>query len=487
MKKVLFLRKKIVARDFFSYSFNLYLTFSKIKIGADITVTSENGDTLIHEAAFFGTLEIVKYLVNLGLDFNKPNSSGTIPAENAPYEVRKFFGEKGGNVAFFETIEMAVKTGKEEEILWAISKNCVGEHNSIGDLIELCSDENLVKFLLENLPLDFSDDSYQFGNITTRVKNNWKFAWKILSQNQNFLNYAKENGFMINRLWNQNPEAAFDLLPFSENSIQRAIFLMEKPEHVKRFLGMFPERLNSVSFDGTPIFVATINQNYELVKTFLELGADPTTPKNCDAICESLKKQNLKIFKLFLSHFGKEKILENFKTNPILMVYFSGLSALNFELFDFIVQEFLGGIDAKFLSEFQEWDILHATALQCKAPRDLELLLEHIHKNYKCSHWKNIFRGNTILGNILDRIPTNPGYFRGAIFLLKENIFDVNSVADDSFQNTAVQILVSQKYKNGIQWILENTKASGLFLFFILIFPEIFCAEKSLTKFFAFF
>ena len=52
--------------------------------GADINARSKTGSTLLHEAALTGPLQVIKWLISLGLDLNVIDSDGKVLSTGPP-------------------------------------------------------------------------------------------------------------------------------------------------------------------------------------------------------------------------------------------------------------------------------------------------------------------------------------------------------------------------------------------------------------------
>jgi ankyrin repeat protein len=79
---------------------HLHVVKLLVRLGANINAVSDSGSTAVRSACFMTNYEIVKFLVEAGADFKKPNYNGGTSLINSvqSIELCKFLISKGADV-----------------------------------------------------------------------------------------------------------------------------------------------------------------------------------------------------------------------------------------------------------------------------------------------------------------------------------------------------------------------------------------------------
>jgi ankyrin repeat protein len=421
-------------------------------LGADVRVETDSQDTPLHCASMEGNLDVVKFLVGLGLDCNYNNSKGRSSVDLAllfeQYDVVQYYGELGADLSSLD-LRTAIRSGNVKLVKLA-SRSDWDTIVYKDLLIEMCSSEEMVDVLLEGHNGDFFVGQ---GPYLVQCKQYWKKIWTILSKNTTFLDEVAKYPSIITNAWKHNPDAAFDILPYSVRGSENAYHFIKDIDVAKKYMQLCPEDSVNQLGHSTPLHSATKNRDLKHMKYLLEFGADITLKSLHDKnpVEQAVYDGFLEGVMLFFSFFGKEKILEVQKDSSIFVSYFDGLENNSIEMFDFLIQELIVTNE----NPFQNWKSLKNSRF-CTNNAEFNIIRQ-IHEKYSTVHWFTGFFSKKFLRQMIK----TPRLANSVIFFLRLKVFDVNDIVDGD-QHTLVHTLLASKQNDAIEWIVSNTKACGM-------------------------
>lgn len=209
--------------------FNLFDFF--ISKGADISINSSNGRTLLHTVGTTGNIRIAKYLIEQGLDINARDNDGATPiyfaTGNANFKMFKLFWDKGTDPRIKpndgETILMEAAAGGDTIIINFLLENdfpelIIGE--SMRSSVNNVDNENdtPLMYAVYNDNIEAASLLIAKGADVSHVNEIWEtpLLWAIWNQNTEMCKLLIEN--------NANLEE-FDYLKRAKKNIKNKAFL----------------------------------------------------------------------------------------------------------------------------------------------------------------------------------------------------------------------------------------------------------------------
>ncbi len=145
-----------------------------LDFGVEVNATNKYGETALHEAAFYGSEDIVQALVIAGADVNVTNKYGRTALQKA-----KIYGR-------YDNVNKAIKEGKQKLISLYENQQCQLK-KVVNSPIYEC--ESLREPLLQNKPEKLNETQIQQAIKYRKEKKirNYKLFNKTLWEVKNFL------------------------------------------------------------------------------------------------------------------------------------------------------------------------------------------------------------------------------------------------------------------------------------------------------------
>ncbi|KAE8152392.1 hypothetical protein BDV25DRAFT_151245 [Aspergillus avenaceus] len=221
--------------------------------GFDLSAASKNGNTPLHNAQAYGSIHLIRALLDHGADVSKPNTSGTTPLHRQATNITslgiaRLLLESGADVN-------ATDLKGNTPLHWVAT---MGSSYSVIDMAELLLAWGADGFLI---------NASNFTAFDLACKSDHDQVAKLIIKHNSTRTY-EEGQTMLHRII-QNPTVSIILI---ETAIDNC-----------------KDRLNVQDTAGeTPLHYATRTRNIEAVSCLLDCGADPTiksldrkTPVDC--------------------------------------------------------------------------------------------------------------------------------------------------------------------------------------------------------------